>query len=87
MRASIKKFGRKSCHERVYPNGYRILISYATPVGAFVPGIGYLKTNKRYSRTTTEHLQMWLEGAHSTPVSPADLRKELDFLDSLKMEV
>lgn len=59
MNYKRKTFGAKQCHEEQYTNGMRIFISYATPVGAYVPGLGYLKTSDYYSRTTTRHLSVW----------------------------
>jgi hypothetical protein len=37
-------------------DGVTILYSYETPVAAFVPGKGALCTNKRYSVTTSKHV-------------------------------
>lgn len=37
-----------------------ILFSYNTPVAALVPGIGWIKTDKKYSKTTTKHINSWL---------------------------
>lgn len=59
MKHERKTFGAKQCHEEQYANGTRIFVSYATPVGAYVPGLGYLKTSDYYSRTTTRPLSVW----------------------------
>lgn len=40
-------------------NGTEILFSYSTPVAAFVPGRGYVKTDRRYSVTTSKHINGW----------------------------
>lgn len=37
-------------------DGTTILYSYKTPVAAFVPGKGALCTSKRYSVTTSKHV-------------------------------
>jgi len=37
-----------------------VLFSYQTPVAAFVPGEGYLVTDKKWSNTTTRHINKWL---------------------------
>lgn len=44
----------------------RILISYETPVAAFIesPG-GYVRTSKKWSVTTTKHINKWLNGCHA----------------------
>jgi hypothetical protein len=34
----------------------RILISYSTPVAAYVYGRGYIKTSTYYSNTTSRHI-------------------------------
>lgn len=36
--------------------GVTVLYSYSTPVAAFVPGKSALCTNKRYSVTTSKHV-------------------------------
>lgn len=37
-------------------DGITVFYSYNTPVAAFVPGKGALCTNKRYSVTTSKHV-------------------------------
>lgn len=41
-------------------NGTRILFSYRTPVAAYVPGRGYIKSGTRYSVTTSRHVNQWI---------------------------
>lgn len=41
--------------------GVTILYSYETPVAAFVPGKGALCTSKRYSNTTSRHINKAVE--------------------------
>lgn len=38
------------------PNGTTVFFSYKTPVAAHVPGEGYFKTDKSWSRTTSKHI-------------------------------
>ena len=38
-----------------------ILFSYQTPVAYHEAGIGYAKTSKRWSNTTSRHINQWLE--------------------------
>jgi hypothetical protein len=40
----------------IYKNGTEVFFSYETPVAAYVPEIGYCKTEKKWSRTTSRHL-------------------------------
>ena len=39
-----------------------VLFSYETPVAAFVSGQGYFRTSKYWSRTTSRHINVWLDG-------------------------
>lgn len=43
-------------------DGKLILYSYSTPVAAFEPGEGYSKTSKKWSVTTSRHINKWLAG-------------------------
>lgn len=56
-----------------------IFFSYKTPVAAFVPGAGYVRTDKQWSRTTSKHIGQWLgrRGARNVSMRPQS------FLDSL----
>jgi hypothetical protein len=45
------------------PDGTEILFSYGVPVAAFVPGLGYVKTSKRYSKTTSTHANRYARRA------------------------
>ena len=44
-------------------SGAVIFFSYQTPVAAFVPGRGYIRTVNRYSTTTSRHISQWLPRA------------------------
>ena len=39
----------------------RILFSYRTPVAAYVFGRGYVKTEKKWSVTTSRHINKWMD--------------------------
>ena len=41
-------------------DGTVILFSYKTPVAAYVPGTGYIRTKQNWSRTTSKHINAWL---------------------------
>ena len=43
-------------------SGAVILFSYSTPVAAMLPSGQYIKTDKKYSATTTRHVNKWLQG-------------------------
>lgn len=36
-------------------DGRKVCLSYGVPVAAFVPGLGYVKTDRKYSVTTSKH--------------------------------
>ena len=42
--------------------GVEVFFSYKTPVAAFIPGQGYIRTNQKWSRTTSKHITKWLRG-------------------------
>lgn len=43
-------------------SGAVILFSYSTPVAAMLPSGQYIRTEKKYSATTTRHINKWLQG-------------------------
>lgn len=43
--------------------GLRILYSYSTPVAAYREGLGFLRTDRRFSVTTSKHINKFLNGA------------------------
>ena len=53
-------------------NGVRVLISYSTPVAAFVPGTGYVKTDESFSPTTSRHINRWTDG-RGTKVAQSEI--------------
>jgi hypothetical protein len=46
-----------------------LLFSYAVLVGAHISGQGYYVTDRRYSSTTSKHINAWVGGANKTQVS------------------
>jgi hypothetical protein len=54
-------------------HGYEILYSYSTPVAGWAPLIGNFKTNKRYSVTTTKHINKYLSGKEAIEMCPTDI--------------
>lgn len=43
-------------------HGYEIMYSYETPVAGYSPVIGYFKSRKFYSNTTSKHVVKYLDG-------------------------
>jgi len=45
-----------------YHNDFEVLVSYDTPVAGFIPhGVGYVKTEEYYSKTTSRHINYYLK--------------------------
>lgn len=59
----------------LHTDNYTILFSYETPVACLDTGI-FFKTDRKYSPTTTRHINKWLGGAPS-------LDKPQSFFDEL----
>lgn len=58
-----------------------VLFSYETPVAAYVSGRGYVKTSRKFSNTTTKHVNSWLGGAKAEEVS----QEEIEALIEVKL--
>lgn len=71
---NIKNLGANQTELSLNDN-VTILFSYQTPVAAWYVG-GFFCTNKKYSKTTTRHINKWLNGAK------AEL-KDQSFFDGL----
>ncbi len=41
-------------------DGTAVLFSYQTPVAGFIPGVGFIKTEEFFSRTTAKHITKWI---------------------------
>ena len=54
-----------------------ILVSYETPVAAWIEGRGYLRTTKYHSTTTSRHIGEWLQEMDAKEVTPVE-QEELD---------
>ncbi len=63
-----------------FSNGVEVFISYETPVAAYVPGEGWVRTSTKWSVTTTRHINKWLGGSIAT-------EKDQSFFDGLTAEV
>lgn len=57
-------------------NGVEILFSYSTPVAAFIPGRGWVRTDKYHSKTTSAHINKWIpEDVDAAKIPQAELDK------------
>tara|TARA_B100000902_G_C26866100_1_gene695403 strand:- start:184 stop:414 length:231 start_codon:yes stop_codon:yes gene_type:complete len=45
-----------------FNNGTQVFFSYKTPVAAYLPEKGYVRTEKFWSVTTSRHINKWLNG-------------------------
>lgn len=70
----VKSIGANQT-ELTLANGDQVFFSYETPVAAIVDGRSY-KTEKKFSSTTTRHLNKWLGRLNAT-------EKPQNFFESL----
>ena len=54
-----------------------VLFSYETPVAAYVSGRGYVRTSERFSKTTSKHINQWLDGVNATVVPQSEIESLL----------
>jgi hypothetical protein len=59
MQHTMKRLGKQSAWDVTYENGAQFLLSYATPVAAYIPGLGFMETNQKFSTTTSKHISQW----------------------------
>jgi len=55
------------------PDGQEFFFSYDTCVAGYTPGEGYFKTSTKFSRTTSKHINQYLEGVNATIVEQSDI--------------
>ena len=46
-------------------DGTQIFFSYRTPVAAYLPERGYVRTERFWSKTTSRHINKWLQGVNN----------------------
>jgi hypothetical protein len=88
MNKQIKKIGQQSTAELNYDNGAQILRSYNTHVAAYVPGLGWMETTTKYSRTTSRHISDWRKRngyPHLAQVPQEEIDNWAQKLDGLTM--
>ncbi len=49
-------------------DGTQVFFSYKTPVAAYVPELGYVRTVKKWSTTTSRHINKWLQGINAKEI-------------------
>jgi hypothetical protein len=54
-------------------DGTIVFVSYETPVAAFVDGFRWVKTEQKYSATTSRHVNKWLAGLNVETVPQAQI--------------
>jgi len=56
-------------NELTLDNGTTVLFSYKTPVAACLgDGSGFIRTERKWSSTTSKHINRWLDGAKAREV-------------------
>ena len=58
-----------------FNDGTEVFFSYKTPVAAYLPEKGYVKTEKFYSVTTSRHINKWLPTKEVPEVSETFLKQ------------
>jgi hypothetical protein len=58
-------------------DGTTVLFSYTTPVAAFMPGAGFIKTEKTFSRTTSKHITKWINKNGSPESTVTEVSQEM----------
>lgn len=51
----------------------RVFFSYETPVAGYIPGRGYVKTDRHYSKTTSKHINKYLGGCKAEIVPQSEI--------------
>lgn len=60
-----------------------VFFSYSTPVAAYVPALGWVRTAEKFSVTTSRHINQWLDGVPALTLPAAQFKAAIG-LDSLK---
>jgi hypothetical protein len=56
----LNRINNTAATEIELPNGNTVLFSYSTPVACHIPGQGFYRTTKQWSRTTSKHINQWI---------------------------
>ena len=63
--------------ELSFTNGTQVFFSYKTPVAAYCPSRGYIRTAQFWSSTTSRHINKWLKGITEVTEVPQTVLQEL----------
>ena len=58
-----------------FPNYTEVFFSYKTPVAGYHPDLGYVRTKQYYSRTTSRHINAYLENCTAKEVDQDVINK------------
>ena len=89
MKHTMKRIGKQSAWEVSYENDAQFLLSYTTPVAGYIPGLGFIETDRKWSVTTSKHITQWKKRMGYPLVARVpqeELNNWLQKLDGLKME-
>ena len=64
-------------NEVEFTNGTQVFFSYKTPVAAYCPSRGFIRTANWFSSTTTRHINKWLKGITEVTEVPQTVLQEL----------
>ena len=67
----LKKLGNNETEVEI--GKYTILFSYNTPVAYNEEGVGFFRTKKKWSSTTSKHINQWLGGAKAKEVEQGEI--------------
>lgn len=56
-----------------FSDGSELFFSYVTPVAGFIPDMGYFRTTKKWSITTSKHINKYLDGISAKKISQDEL--------------
>jgi len=76
---TVKRIGSTAATE-IGMSKATVLVSYNTPVAAFILGRGYVRTDKFYSVTTSKHINQWLRSKNALERCETVPQAELDAL-------
>lgn len=89
MKRTITRINKQNAWEHKYENGAMVLVSYATPVAAYIPALGYMETDQNFSMTTSKQISQWKKRMGYPLVARVpqhEIESWHDKLDRLKME-
>lgn len=89
MKHTMKRINKQSAWDVAYENGAQFLLSYSTPVAAYVPGLGFIETEQKFSVTTSKHITQWKKRMGYPLVArvpQTEIENWIKKLDSAEME-